>query len=111
MNKILTVLLFSIMLGFSGCTYSASDKPLSPQKMCVAQANVQFEIAKARSSVSPVEIAMAMWESYDSKTISELQLATALTWVINIYSSPVDPGTIKEQAYNECMKTTGKSEV
>ena len=111
MNKPITALLFSLFIGFSGSTYSADSKPLSPQKFCAFQANTQLRIAEARSSMSPATLAEAMWNMFDEKKISATQLATALTWIIEIYSSPMSPQDIHDTVYKECMATIGKDEI
>ena len=111
MYKTIIALLFSLMIGFTGSTYSADSKPVSPIKFCTLQADVQFNIANARSINPPAEIAEMMWVMFDNKKISLLQLATSLTWVIEIYSSSLPAEEIKTQAYNNCMTVLGQKQV
>lgn len=111
MYKLITVLLFSLMLGFTGSTHSADGKPLSPQKECGAVADLQYRIAQARDSIPAVQLAEVLWKMFGDKKISPGQLATVLTYIIAIYSSPLPAQDIRDQVYDNCMTTTGKNEV
>ena len=111
MNKLIKVLFFSLILGFTGSTYSADSKPASPQKECTLQAEFNHKIALARDSVPPVQLAEVMWEMYEKGKISAIQLAAALASIIDIYSSPMTAQDIRDQVYSACMASTGKDEV
>ena len=111
MYKLITVLLFSLMLGFTGSTYSADGTPLSPQKECLFQAEFNYKIAEARDTTSPVQLSEVMWKMYEAKKITAIQLATALATIIDVYSSPLSAQDIRDQVYKECGATTGKNEV
>lgn len=111
MNKLIAVLLFSLMIGFTGSTYSADGKPPSPQKECVLQGELHYKIAQARSTTTPSQLASDMWGIYEARKITAIQLAATLATIIDIYSSPLSAQEIRDSVYKECMTTIGKNEV